>query len=81
MYPRRCAIRLHLTPQQAEFIYWELAGLLSQYTSEDQEIEPADEAALQYAVSRLETGLEQARSIAELQLQQLRRINQAALSQ
>lgn len=73
MYPRRSSIRLQLSPQQAEFLYWELLGLLDYYQQPGgHRLEPHEEAALRIAASELELGLTRATAVAELQLEQLR---------
>jgi hypothetical protein len=73
MYPRRSSIRLQLSPQQAEFLYWELLGLLDHYQQTGiHRLEPHEEAALRIAAAELELGLARATAVAELQLEQLR---------
>ena len=75
MYPHRTAVRLHLKPAEAEVVYWELIGLLSQYEQDGLTLDPGDESALRSIVDRLEFGLKQAQALADLQLQQLRHVN------
>lgn len=74
MHPRNSNLRLQLTPQQGEFLYWELLGLLDYYQQRQPGLEPHDEAALRAAVAQLEAGLRRSEAIAELQLEQLRAI-------
>jgi hypothetical protein len=75
VYPRTSTIRLQLPPQQAEYLYWELLGLLDHYQQHlTPQLEPQEEAALRSAAVQLEAGLKRAEAIAEHQLQQLRAI-------
>jgi hypothetical protein len=75
MYPHRTTVQLHLRPAEAEIVYWELIGLLSHYEQDGPQLDPADESALRLTANRLEFGLKQAQALADLQLQQLRQLN------
>jgi hypothetical protein len=79
VYPRPHTTTLRLTPGQTEFLYWELTSLLAQYIADGAEIDPADETTLRLVISRLEASLDRAESLADFQLDQLRRINSDAL--
>lgn len=75
MYPRQSTIRLQLTPQQSEFLYWELLGLLDYYQADSSPaLDPQEESTLRQLATALEAGLKRAEAIADLQLQQLRAI-------
>lgn len=73
MHPRPATIHLRLSPAQAELLQWELLGLLDHYRRPSLAVlEADDEAGLLDAVRQLETGLARARSVADVQLAQLR---------
>lgn len=73
MYVQKPTVQIRLNPTQAEFIYWELLGLLSDYQEEHTaDLEPHEEAALLSAVCQLESGLARSQAVGTVQLEQLR---------
>jgi hypothetical protein len=72
MFTRSSTVSLRLGAQQAEFIYFELLGLLVHYRDAGTTIEPGDERALLSALTQLELGIQRAQAVADVQLEQLR---------
>lgn len=67
-------ITLRLSVRQADYLYYELLGLLDDYT-ERQLIEPEDEAAIRQVVNDIDVGRNLADAKLQLDLQQLRKLN------
>lgn len=74
MYPRPSAVNVRLSAPQAEFVFWELLGLLDHYRTTGTHVDPGDEGALLSAISQLEIGVKRAEALADSQLDQLRAI-------
>ena len=72
MFNQASTVHLRLPSQQAEFIYFELLGLLAHYKDTATSFDPADECALLSAVTQLELGIRRSKAAADLQLEQLR---------
>ena len=73
-------ITLRLSVRQADYLYYELLGLLDDYT-ERQLIEPEDEAAIRQVVNDIDVGRKLADAKLQLDLQQLRKLNSHTSSQ
>ena len=67
-------ITLRLSVRQADYLYYELLGLLDDYT-ERQLIEPEDEAAIRQVVNDIDVGRNLAAAKLQLDLEQLRKLN------
>lgn len=74
MYPPKTTVQLRLAPNAAEFLYWELLGLLTSYQGSAIGLEPAEERAFLEALRQLEAGLHRAQAAGEYQLEVLRRL-------
>lgn len=73
MHPRPTAIHLRLSHGQADFLYYELLGLLNDYCHSSRvTLEDHEEAGLLDTLQQLETGLARSTAVANLQLSQLR---------
>ena len=67
-------ITLRLSVRQADYLYYELLGLLDDYTQR-QLIEPEDEAAIRQVVNDIDVGRKLADAKLQLDLAQLRKLN------
>ena len=72
MFTQPSTVHLRLQPQQAEFIYFELLGLLAHYNDTCTPLDSSEERALLSAVTQLELGIQRSQAVADVQLEQLR---------
>jgi hypothetical protein len=72
MFTQPSSVHLRLQPQQAEFIYCELLGLLAHYKDAGTTLGNGEEHALLSAITQLELGIQRSQAAADLQLEQLR---------
>lgn len=72
MFTQPSTVHLRLQPQQAEFLYFELLGLLAHYNDTRTPLDSSEERALLSAVTQLELGIQRSQAVADVQLEQLR---------
>lgn len=72
MFTQPSTVHLRLHPQQAEYIYFELLGLLAHYKDSGITVDPSEERALLSTVTQLELGIQRSQAVADTQLEQLR---------
>ena len=67
-------ITIRLSVKQADYLYYEIIGLVDDYTSRGI-MEPEDEAAMRQVILDMEKGLQLAQRTFESELERLRKIN------
>ena len=68
----RSTIDIRLSRKQAEWIFYELTGLLNSYREEGIDIEPEDEASIRTLMQKIHRGLERAKNDTQYELDVLR---------